>query len=89
MVRLIETGHLFNANRPSVYNQRMVDVYKRQDMGIPADEPADYDGKGAKPMKEQPIEVDGERYVGTTVSIDVYKRQVFARQTISLIIFYF
>ena len=38
-------------------------------MGIPADEPADYDGKGAKPMKEQPIEVDGERYVGTTVSM--------------------
>lgn len=39
------------------------------DMGIPADEPADYDGKGAKPMKEQPIEVDGERYAGTTVSM--------------------
>ena len=39
------------------------------DMGIPADEPADYDGKGAKPMKEQPIEMDGERYVGTTVSM--------------------
>ena len=39
------------------------------DMGIPADEPADYDGTGAKPMKEQPIEVDGERYVGTTVSM--------------------
>lgn len=39
------------------------------DMGIPADEPADYDGKGAKPMKEQPIEVDGKRYVGTTVSM--------------------
>lgn len=39
------------------------------DMGMPADEPADYDGKGAKPMKEQPIEVEGERYVGTTVSM--------------------
>lgn len=39
------------------------------DMGIPADEPADYDGKGAKPMKEQPIEVDGKRYVATTVSM--------------------
>ena len=39
------------------------------DMGRPADEPADYDGKGAKPMKEQPIEMDGERYVGTTVSM--------------------
>lgn len=39
------------------------------DMGIPADEPADYGGKGAKPMKEQPIEVDGERYAGTTVSM--------------------
>lgn len=39
------------------------------DMGIPADEPVDYDGKGAKPMKEQPIEVEGERYVATTVSM--------------------
>lgn len=39
------------------------------DMGIPADEPANYDGKGAKPMKEQPIEVDGKTYVGTTVSM--------------------
>ena len=39
------------------------------DMGMPADEPADYDGKGAKPMKEQPIEVEGERYVATTVSM--------------------
>lgn len=38
-------------------------------MGIPANEPADYDGKGAKPMKEQPIEADGQRYVGTTVSM--------------------
>lgn len=39
------------------------------DMGIPADEPVDYDGKGSKPMKEQPIEVDGTRYVATTVSM--------------------
>lgn len=39
------------------------------DMGTPADEPADYDGKGAKPMKEQPIEIDGTRYIGTTVSM--------------------
>lgn len=39
------------------------------DMGKPADVPADYDGKGAKPMKEQPIEVDGTRYIGTTVSM--------------------
>ncbi|WP_300699403.1 diaminopimelate epimerase [Bacteroides sp.] len=39
------------------------------DMGVPADEPADYDGKGAKPMKEQPISVEGKRYVGTTVSM--------------------
>lgn len=39
------------------------------DMGIPTDVPADYDGKGAKPMKEQPIEVDGTRYIGTTVSM--------------------
>lgn len=38
-------------------------------MGVPTDEPADYDGKGAKPMKEQPIEVDGEEYIGTTVSM--------------------
>lgn len=39
------------------------------DMGMPADEPADYDGKGAKPMKEQPIEADGKQYIGTTVSM--------------------
>ncbi len=39
------------------------------DMGIPTDEPIDYDGKGAKPMKEYPIEVDGNQYTGTTVSI--------------------
>ena len=39
------------------------------DMGAPADEPADYDGKGAKPMKEQPFWADGARYVGTTVSM--------------------
>lgn len=39
------------------------------DMGIPTDVPADYDGKGAKPMKEQPIEIDGTRYIGTTVSM--------------------
>lgn len=39
------------------------------DMGIPADEPADYDEKDAKPMKELPVEVEGERYVGTTVSM--------------------
>lgn len=39
------------------------------DMGIPADEPVDYDGKGSRPMKEQPIEVEGTRYVATTVSM--------------------
>lgn len=39
------------------------------DMGIPDDEPADYDGKGAKPMKEQPIEIEGKRYVATTISM--------------------
>lgn len=39
------------------------------DMGIPTDIPANYDGKGAKPMKEQPIEIDGTRYIGTTVSM--------------------
>lgn len=39
------------------------------DMGAPADEPVDFDGKGARPMKEYPIEVDGETYYGTTVSM--------------------
>lgn len=39
------------------------------DMGIPTDEPVDYDGKGSKPMKEQPIEVNDVRYVATTVSM--------------------
>ena len=39
------------------------------DMGIPACEPACYDGKEGKPMKEHPIEIDGVRYTGTTVSM--------------------
>lgn len=39
------------------------------DMGVAADEPVDYDGKGPKPMQEQPISVEGKRYVGTTVSM--------------------
>ncbi len=39
------------------------------DMGIPADELVDYDGKGAKPMKEQPLWADGKRLIGTTVSM--------------------
>lgn len=39
------------------------------DMGIPADEPANYDGKGVKPMKEKPIEIEGKRYIGTIVSM--------------------
>lgn len=39
------------------------------DMGIPADEPVDYDGKGAKPMKEHPLIIEGKRYLGTTVSM--------------------
>lgn len=39
------------------------------DMGIPADEPVDYDGKGSKPMKEHPIETCGMRYTATTVSM--------------------
>ena len=39
------------------------------DMGIPADELVDYNGKGSKPMKEQPIEVESTRYVATTVSM--------------------
>ena len=39
------------------------------DMGAPADEPVDYDGHGAKPMREQPIFAGTHRYVGTTVSM--------------------
>ena len=39
------------------------------DMGIPSDEPVNYDGKGSKPMTEHPIEIDGIRYTGTTVSM--------------------
>ena len=39
------------------------------DMGVPSDEPVNYDGKGSKPMKEHPIEIDGIRYTGTTVSM--------------------
>jgi len=38
-------------------------------MGIPSDEPVNYDGKGSKPMTEHPIEIDGIRYTGTTVSM--------------------
>ena len=36
------------------------------DMGIPSDEPVNYDGKGSKPMTEHPIEIEGIRYTGTT-----------------------
>lgn len=39
------------------------------DMGIPGEEPVDYDGKGAKPMKDISIEVEGKSFVATTVSI--------------------
>lgn len=39
------------------------------DMGIPTNELVDYDGMGAKPMKEHPITVNGERLIGTTVSM--------------------
>lgn len=39
------------------------------DMGAPADELADYDGQGPKPMREQPIYAGNHRYVGTTVSM--------------------
>lgn len=39
------------------------------DMGVPADEPVDYDGKGNKLMREQPIEVEGTKYMATTVSM--------------------
>ncbi len=39
------------------------------DMGIPADEPVDYDGQGAKPMKERPIVAGGKQWIGTTISM--------------------
>lgn len=39
------------------------------DMGIPADEPVDYDEQGAKPMKERPIVAGGKQWIGTTVSM--------------------
>ena len=39
------------------------------DMGEPAEEPVNYDGKGSKPMKEQPIEANGHSYKSTTVSM--------------------
>ena len=52
--------HLDDANRVS-----SVTV----DMGAPADEPADYDGQGPKPMREQPIFAGDHRYLGTTVSM--------------------
>lgn len=39
------------------------------DMGKPADEPVDYDGQGAKPMKERPIVAGGKQWIGTTVSM--------------------
>lgn len=40
------------------------------DMGIPADEPVDYDGRGAGPMREQPVlTADGQRFTGTAVSM--------------------
>lgn len=39
------------------------------DMGIPADEPVDYNGQGAKPMKERPIVAGGKQWIGTTVSM--------------------
>lgn len=39
------------------------------DMGIPANEPADYDGQGAKPMKERPIVAGGKQWIGTTISM--------------------
>ena len=38
-------------------------------MGKPADEPVDYDGQGAKPMKERPIVAGGKLWIGTTVSM--------------------
>lgn len=39
------------------------------DMGVPGDEPVDYDGRGARPMKEQTISVAGNDYTATTVSM--------------------
>ena len=39
------------------------------DMGCPAEEPADYDGLGARPMKEQPVQTALGRYTATTVSM--------------------
>lgn len=39
------------------------------DMGIPANEPVDYDGQGAKPMKERPIVAGGKQWIGTTISM--------------------
>lgn len=39
------------------------------DMGKPADEPVDYDGQGAQPMKERPIVAGGKLWIGTTVSM--------------------
>lgn len=39
------------------------------DMGIPADEPVDYEGQGAKPMKERPIVAGGKQWIGTTISM--------------------
>ena len=48
------------------------------DMGIPSDEPVNYDGKGSKPMTEHPIEIDGIRYTGTTVSMGNPHLVIFA-----------
>lgn len=39
------------------------------DMGKPADEPIDYDGQGAQPMKEHPIVAGGKQWIGTTISM--------------------
>lgn len=39
------------------------------DMGVPAELPVDFDGQGSRSMKEQFIEVEGRRYVATTVSM--------------------
>ncbi|MCI1647384.1 MAG: diaminopimelate epimerase [Bacteroides sp.] len=39
------------------------------DMGIPSEEPVDYDGNGVKPMKDNSIEIEGKSFLGTTVSM--------------------
>ena len=39
------------------------------DMGAPADEPVDYDGRGARAMREQPVVAGGQTFTATAVSM--------------------